>query len=501
MNKVELEQRLKLNEWSDFEVKAAIADVPQDVWKTVSAFANTEGGTIIFGIRDLGDGQFEIAGVSNTEKIETDFLSTLRGEKFNIQLSSKGHLLDFDGKKVLAFRIDSMPRNCKPIYYGGDIRNTFMRQGSGDYKCSQEEIQRMLREASEYSSDSMVLNGFRMEDIDLDSVKSYRNFLAVRSPDNPFLGLNDEDLLLKLGCLYRERSSSSFSLTMAGLLLFGKEDSIRQRFPGYEFDIYLIRTPISDNLEIRWDDRQIFEQNLILTYIRAMEYLKSKVEIPFVLTGDHLTRTEEVPIVIALREALVNMLIHRDYFDNSQSRIKIYVEAIDMYNPGAAPKPVKDILENEVTAPRNPIIAKAFRMIGWAETAGSGMMKIFKSLETLKYPQPTIENNTRSSFFKMTFQLTPKNPTDQVPFKHRSSTDQVQVQKNILIICLSPHKLKDIMQATGFKHRPTFMSGYILPLLQDSLLAPTQPDKPRAPGQMYFTTEKGKKFINKNPEN
>jgi hypothetical protein len=60
------------------------------------------------------------------------------------------------------------------------------------------------------------------------------------------------------------------------------------------------------------------------------------------------------------------------------------------------------------------------------------------------------------------------------------------------------------MQTTGFKHRPTFMSGYVMPLLQDGLLTPTLPDKPRAPGQMYFTTEKGRTLIkppNKNPEN
>ena len=142
MTKTELENRLKLNEWDDFEVKAATREVPQDVWKTVGAFANTEGGYIVFGVREPSAGQYEIFGVEDVEKIQNDFLSTLRGEKHNIQLSSKGHLLDFDGQKVLVFHIDSMPRNCKPIYYGGDIRNTYMRQGSGDYKCSQEEIQR-----------------------------------------------------------------------------------------------------------------------------------------------------------------------------------------------------------------------------------------------------------------------------------------------------------------------------------------------------------------------
>jgi ATP-dependent DNA helicase RecG len=117
------------------------------------------------------------------------------------------------------------------------------------------------------------------------------------------------------------------------------------------------------------------------------------------------------------------MLIHRDYFDNSQSRINIYPDRIEMYNPGAAPKPVEDILENEVTAPRNPVMAKAFRIIGWAETAGSGTMKIFKALEQIKYPKPVIENNVRSGFFKMTFELTvaDKKVADQVPTKHRPS--------------------------------------------------------------------------------
>jgi ATP-dependent DNA helicase RecG len=103
-----------------------------------------------------------------------------------------------------------------------------------------------------------------------------------------------------------------------------------------------------------------------------MEYLKDKIEIPFALADDMMTRTEDVPIVIALREAFVNMLIHRDYFDNTESRIRLETNQIEMYNPGAAPRTVEDILKNEVTAPRNPVIAKAFRIIGWAETAGSG---------------------------------------------------------------------------------------------------------------------------------
>lgn len=487
MTKTELENRLKLNEWDDFEVKAAAREVPQDAWKTVGAFANTEGGYIVFGVREPSAGQYEIFGVEDVEKIQNDFLSTLRGEKYNIQLSSKGHLLDFDGQKVLVFHIDSMPRNCKPIYYGGDIRNTYMRQGSGDYKCSQEEIQRMLREASEYSSDSMILEEFGPNDIDVETIQVYRRFLAVRSPESPFLSLSDVELLLKLGCINKERAHEEERLTMGGLLLFGREDSIRRRFPAYEFDIYLIRNRDRDALEFRWDDRKIYETNLIQTYLQAMEYIKSKVEIPFTLANDHLTRTEDIPLVIGLREGFVNMLIHRDYFDNAQSRIKIFTDSIEMYNPGSAPKPVEEIIANEVTAPRNPIIAKAFRLVGWAGTAGSGMIKIFAAWERLQFKKPEIENNNRSHYFKMLFPLE--------PIKHRSSTVQDPIKIQIIEFCQTPRSSKEIMEKIEMRHRPTFMKNYLEPLIQNAWIELTIPDKPNSPKQQYRITAKGKVLL------
>lgn len=409
MNKKELLERLKQVEGHNFEVKKAEREVPKDVWKTVSAFANTHGGTIVFGITEVGDGTFEITGVQNVEKVQNDFISTLRGERFNIPLSSKGHLFDFEGKKVILFNISEMPENCKPVYYGGDIRNTYTRQGSGDHRCSKEELNRMLRNASERSSDSMILTGYTADDIDVETITVYKKYLSFKNPESPFLLMEGLDFLRKLGCLAidRERGNKE-ELTMAGLLLFGKEDSIRERFPAYELDIYLI--PDIDRVAegVRWQDRKIYEVNLINTYLEAIRYLKTKIEIPFVVTGEYVGRTEEVPTVMALREALVNMLIHRDYFENGQSRIKIYRNGIEMFNPGAAPKTVKEIIEDEVTEPRNPIIAKIFRLIGWSEIAGSGMMKIFKYWDATGYREPEIENNPVSYFFKMYFPFTEK---------------------------------------------------------------------------------------------
>ena len=98
MTKDELLQKLSEIEWDDFECKRAQDKLPEDVWSTVSAFSNTSGGWIIFGIKQQGT-LFEINGVNNGEKTESDFLNTLRnGQKFNMRLTAKGQKYNFDGK-------------------------------------------------------------------------------------------------------------------------------------------------------------------------------------------------------------------------------------------------------------------------------------------------------------------------------------------------------------------------------------------------------------------
>lgn len=399
MNKEELLERLKGYEWTDFEIKLAKNEVPKDTWETVSAFSNTDGGYIIFGVEDKGNGNYEIQGVENVDKLQNDFLTVLRGEKFNVQVSSAGNIIDIDAKDVLAFKLNSMPKHCKPIYYGGDIRNTFIRLGSGDHRCSKEEINRMLRQASELSSDSMVLEGYSYKDIDNETVKIYKRYLELHVPAHPFVVLANKAFLKKMGAIAENNGKEE--LTMAGLLLFGKEDSIRRRFPAYEVDYYLINLPKDlDDGDRRWDDRKISEKNLIRTFIEFMEIIKGKVEIPFMLASDNITRVDDVPIVKALREMLVNMLIHRDYFERGQANIRVYADRINMFNPGATTIPIDKILEEKATEPRNPTIAKAFRLLGWAESAGSGMSKIFNNCEQIGI-EPTIVNDQHSYYFKI----------------------------------------------------------------------------------------------------
>ena len=156
MTKEELLQKLTEIEWGDFECKAAQDKLPEDVWATVSAFSNTSGGWIVFGINQKGK-RFEIQGVNNGEKTESDFLNTLRnGQKFNMRLTAKPMKFNFDGRLVLAFFVPSSI--VKPIYFGSPI-NTYIRTGSGDRRATETEVMAMMRDQAFGSKSEQVVEG------------------------------------------------------------------------------------------------------------------------------------------------------------------------------------------------------------------------------------------------------------------------------------------------------------------------------------------------------
>lgn len=155
MNQTDLITRIEEIEWEDFEVKAAASDIPKSTWETVSAFSNTNGGWLIFGISQSGN-TYEITGVRNAEKIEQDFLNTLGGEKFNAKIFTRHSLLQLDNKTVLCFYIE--PSANKPIYFNNQT-NTFLRRGSSDQRASKAEIDSMYRDQTFGTKTSQVATG------------------------------------------------------------------------------------------------------------------------------------------------------------------------------------------------------------------------------------------------------------------------------------------------------------------------------------------------------
>lgn len=127
MTRDELIERLQAFEWTDFECKKARSAVSKDAYSTVSAFANTSGGWLLFGVSET-DGQLEVTGVDSKafDRVQNDFLSALRGgQKFNHIISVDPKVYEVDGHRILAFYVPESPRHLKPVYLKNDPRETY----------------------------------------------------------------------------------------------------------------------------------------------------------------------------------------------------------------------------------------------------------------------------------------------------------------------------------------------------------------------------------------
>lgn len=200
MDHKELFNRLEEIEWEDFEVKEAKTSIPKSSFETVSAFSNTNGGWLIFGVMQTGN-IFEINGVEDAEKIEQDFTTALRGEKFNHKIRVRSKKYNFDGEVVLAFYVPASER--KPVYFNSR-KNTFFRTGSGDQRATDAEIDAMYRDSA-FGFKDQELTDLTIDDLDERTIFDYRTYLKNVNPAHRYNKLSTEELLEKLRVVVNDR--------------------------------------------------------------------------------------------------------------------------------------------------------------------------------------------------------------------------------------------------------------------------------------------------------
>jgi ATP-dependent DNA helicase RecG len=317
MNKSELLGKLAALEWEDFEVKEAKAEVPKSSWETVSAFANTSGGWLIFCVKQLGK-FFTIQGVTNSEKIEQDFLNTVRSEKFNTTLGIKSVKYNFEDKVVLAFYI--APYNKKSVYFNTQ-KNTFIRRGSADTKATKEEIDTMYRDQTFGAKSSVTVLGTSRSSLNETSLVRYRDYMARFNPNVSYNRFGEEEFLEKL------RIIEDGLCTYSGLLLLGKRECIEKYFPDFRIDLLEIPGNSYSDTQSRYTFRLDEQENLWEYYFECFARLKSKVDVTFQLSAEGFGKELSTGL-ISIREALVNLLMHADYFSPAHARIRIFANEI-----------------------------------------------------------------------------------------------------------------------------------------------------------------------------
>ncbi|HBR0005269.1 RNA-binding domain-containing protein [Klebsiella aerogenes] len=366
--------------------------LPIDFWESYSAMANSSGGLVLLGVREK-NGVFTPEGIEDIERVKTDLFNTLNNpQKVSCNLLNDNDVYaeEVDGKNILFIEIPQANRKQRPIYINNNpLTGTYIRLHEGDRKCTSEQVKSMLAEQTTDTLDDRIFEGYTIDDLDKASIQIYRKMLADSKPSHVWLELDDFDFITALKGWKKDRKTKIEGLTLAGILMFGKWSTIQEALPNYFIEYQEIT---QDN---RWDDRLFpdgsWTGNLFEFYRKVYRKLIEDLKIPFQINQG--IRKDDSPVHVALREALVNSLVHADYNGHSPIKITKQNGLFSFRNPGTMRVPISIAKVGGESDCRNKFLHQMFLMIGLGERAGSGLPKIISGWRSQHWSEPKLIEN------------------------------------------------------------------------------------------------------------
>ena len=437
------------------EAKKALGGLPKSIWETYSAFANTLGGIILLGVIETADKTFDSVDLSDPDGLIREFWHIINDPmkvSVNILAEKDVYVEEVGGDHIVVIKVPRADRAYKPVSVDNDTRNTYRRSGEGDYRCTYEEYQAMVRDASVKTQDMLILNEMDLTVFNRESIRSYRQRMRLSRPGHVWEALEDEDFLLKLGAV-GIGSNGKKHPTSAGLLMFGNEYDIVR-----EFNAYFLDYQEQYDADTRWTDRIIssfgdWSGNVYDFYFRVYNKLIQDIKVPFKMEGG--TRVDDTDVHKALREALANCLVHADYYGRQGLVIVKKRNSITMSNPGSFRIEIDAAKSGGVSDPRNGTMLKMFNLIDIGERAGSGIPNIFRVWREQGWKEPVIVELSEPDRIILSLSLLKKESSDKkVAIKNGDKGTKTATQKIAILEYLTDHasaKCSDISDMLGVK--------------------------------------------------
>lgn len=411
MTEQELLKLLDMGEHSELECKLAKGGFPKDVWETYSAFANTKGGIILLGIEEK-NGIFSPVKCVDVVKLQKAFWDHINSKQVSVNILQNDNVqpIKINEYNILKITIPRALRQQKPVSVNENpYIGTYRRNFEGDYRCSKEEVDNMIAEASNITRDSIVLDKYSFDDLDKDSFKRYRQRFAVRHPSNSWNELDDIEFLRRIGGWDKDREKKVEGLTAAGLLVFGQEMNITNYFHNYFLDY---REHVNEYEDQRWSHRFTSQNgewsgNLYDFYNKVITRINEDLKVPFKIDDADMGRVSDTDLHKALREALLNTIIHADYFTKGNIVIEKNINEYKFINPGLLRIPLEKAIGGGTSDARNKNIFKIFSLLGLGERSGFGLENIHNTWKKYKWELPSLEESFKPENITLLLKTTP----------------------------------------------------------------------------------------------
>ena len=464
MTETKLQELLQQGEGTQIEFKAASIGLNRDAFDSICGFLNRSGGHLVLGINDADN---SVTGVQENQVqniVDSIVTSANNPEKLNPPYYLSPMVIKTNGKKVIVVYV---PESSQVHATKGKI---FDRNQDGDFNITKNGdlvSQLYLRKQNTYS-ENQVFPFVQISDFNPSLFDKVRNLARSQQPTHPWLEMNNEQLLRSAGLFKRDMKTGKEGYTLAAVLLFGTDAIIQNVLPHHKTDA-IVRVDNTD----RYDDRDDIRTNIIESYERLMAFIAKHLPEKFtIVNGQRINVRDNL-----FREIVGNLLVHREYTNPFPAKLiieanKVRTENWNKPHGNGAIDPA-----NFSPYPKNPIIAKFFKEIGWVDELGSGVRNTYKYLEL--YNPGAIPSFTEGDVFEIVIPIEEETDkaTDEITEKKGSEKGSEKTRDKIIRLLKENKDLsaKDLSELIGISERA--IEKQIAKLKEQNILKRIGPDK------------------------
>ncbi|MBN4050963.1 MAG: AAA family ATPase [Alkaliphilus sp.] len=452
------------------ELKKAAGGIPTKLYNTLSSFSNqSEGGTIIFGIDE--DAGYEIVGVYDAQTLQKKLVEqSLQMQPVVRPLFTVARIKD---KLVVSAEIYECDIYDKPCFYkgAGRLRGSYIRVGDSDQPMTEYEIYSYEAFKKRINDELRTVDRATMDNLSKNNVAEYLMMLRRQKPN--LLNLKDGRLLETQGACQGEFP------TVAGLMLLAAYP--QEFFPQLSVTAMVVQGKaigeLGDDGE-RFIDNKRIEGTIPQMLEGTLAFARRNTRMKTIIAEDGTRADKSEYPIKALREIILNALIHRDYSvhtERSPIRLVMYEDRLELENPGGLYGRITvDNLGKVSADTRNPYMAGALEIMIGTENRFSGIPTILTELKKAGMPAPVFIN--KRGVFKVIFYK-----------KVANENKDNNIEQEILNYCIKPRSREELVKKFGFEAPTYFIKTYIHPLIEDGKIYMTLPEKPRSKFQKYYT--------------
>ena len=467
LEKLAIRVTIQKAESQTIELKSAHQGCPTRLYDSLSSFSNqNEGGVILFGIDEKDD--FSIKGVYDAQDLQKKVAEQCK--QMEPPVRALLTVCDIDGKKIVSAEIPGVDVDLRPVFYKGvgRIKGSYIRVGESDEPMSEYEVYSYEAFRKRIRDELRTVDDEKFSLINNERISHYLNEVK-KEKDNLAKSVSDDDILELTGI------TKGGKPTLAGLMCF----SIYPQAYYPQLCITAVALPGTEQGISGINDERFIDNKRITGSIPEM--LDSAVDfvrrnsrnITIIDSNGRRIDKPEYPVK-AVREAILNALVHRDYSsytENIPVRIEMYRDRLEIINSGGL---YGNISINELGQvrpdTRNPALANILEVLHYTENRYSGIPTIMNEFASNNFPMPVF--SVKHGDFK-------------VVMRNIFYSDNISIEEAVIDFCSKPRSRDEIVSFVG-KSKNYVSSKIIIPLTKKGALKLTIPEKPKSSAQKYY---------------